>query len=290
MMITAVILAAIIFINYVPAASDWNKEQISKINETDEFCFYVISDIHNNVPAFDMFLNSLEKENSFVIVNGDFAHMGTNEEYNLALNMFKKIEMPTIVGIGNHEVASGNDLMFKRMFGPTYFSFEISENLFIIMDNSLENIDVDQYKWLKQELDKDVQRKFVVMHIPIFNPWKEDYNTQDASILSELFKEKNVTLVIASHEHRFQEFFFDDTRYVITGAIGGTTNESFSYIDVCINDDVSITKIEFGEQRQHQQEFNTGMFPIFIIFLKAILLAIVIYFTIPFLKKNFRFK
>ncbi len=289
LVITIIILTGIFIISYLPLDTDWNQQQIMKINKSKEFCFFVVSDMHNNFPAFNSFLESINKNYSFGFVVGDSAHTGTNEEFKITTHLLKKIPIPIIFVIGNHEVWTGSEFAYKQIFGKTYFSFNISDSQFIILDNSFGSIDVEQFEWLKQELNKKYTNKFIIMHIPIINPFKNIYNTPDAIILENLFKEKNVTFVISADLHNYAEFSKDGINYLLTGSGGGTTNNSFNYIDVCITkNNIAWEKIDFGKQSDIEQKFYVAIWPALVIIYKAVLIVIVAHLVMDYLRKNLR--
>ena len=282
---TAIFLTALAIVCSFPLVSNWNQDQISKITNKNNFCFAVVGDTNNNIAAFSKLADSLNKNCSFIVINGNLVSYGTNEEYYLALNQIKKINLPAIVVIGDHEILSGSKLIFEEIFGETYFSFNNSNNLFVILDNSLGYVDAKQYNWLKNELNKNYENKIVIMHAP----WRDMNISPNGKNLEELFKTKNVSLVISTRANRYTNFSKDRVNYLIVGSSGGITNESFSYAKVCINhNNIKIDNIEFDKENKIEQLFNTLIWPGLIFGYKILLIGIVTYLGLEFLKHQRR--
>lgn len=292
-------LVVICVISYMPPATNWNARQIEKIQQDvtkENFCFAVISDVHNNIPAFNKFLHALSPETRFIVVNGDFIHYGFNEEYHLALYNFRKTELPVLANIGNHEVQDGGRMMFKRIFGAPYYSFNISKNQFIFLDNSFGSIDVGQHEWLKNELSKDFEKRIIFIHIPPINPVTESLDilphTPEHEILEEAFQEARVSFVVSGHIHSFREFEKDGVSYLITGSGGGETHrtwqeKSFSYAEFCLVDgEILVEKIDFAEQIHPMQLLNVSFIMILTLFYKIVLICLLIYFVVKYVFKK----
>ena len=60
--------------------------------------------------------------------------------------------IPFLTAVGNHDLDNGSG-NYQEIFGPTYYSFQIGQNYFIVLDASTEpSFDKTQLKWLEDEL------------------------------------------------------------------------------------------------------------------------------------------
>ncbi len=275
MVLVVAILVSIIVIGYIPPANNWNNHQISDIKNDSNYCFSVIGNINGDIYIFNHFLN-LSGDSSFVVIDGNFIDEGIIEEYSQFVHNARRYDVPTIFGIGSSESPYGSDLMFKSIFGNPYFSFNTSNSLFIILDNSLGSIDIDQYNWLNKSLSDNAKNKVIIMNNPIINPSESKYETPDGKLLDYLFREKNVTLVISSNEKDFV-FEKEGVKYVNLG-----NDNNVTYTRVCVSGngiDVSLGHIP--------RQVDLNLIPTFFIVCKATLLAILIYFSVDILRKEF---
>jgi len=277
--VAILILVAFILIGYLPPANNWNFKEIKKIKNDSYFCFSVIGDINGNILLFDKFLRHTN-DSSFVVIDGNFINAGTIEGYLPVINAAKKAKVPILFVAGENENFYGNSLIFNNIFGNSYFSFNVSNSLFIVLDNSFGSIDVDQYNWLNKQLSEPFKNKFVFIHSPIINPWQSKYNTDDGKILDYLFNDKNVTLVISS-DKKYSSFVKGNVSYVIVGKSGN----NFNYLNVCISDgEFTIQRVEFASDKDLNY---VDLIYAFFIICKALLLALVLYFSVNILRKEF---
>ena len=282
----AVFLMAIAIVCSFPLTSNWNQNQISKIKKESSFCFAVISNTNNNIEAYSNLANSINTNCSFLIIDGNFVHYSTNEEYYLALSQMKQLNTPTIAAMGVHEITSGNKLIFEEMFGRTYFSFNVSDNLFVVLDNSLGFIDAQQYKWLSNELNKDYKNKIVIMHLPLFLSANKSYMPNSSNI-ENLFTENGVRMVVSTHDSKYSKFSREGIDYIVVGNEKGATKDDLTYARVYINNGVlSTNKVIFDRETPSEQFLNTSIWPSIIFGYKIVIIGIICYLGLEFLKKQ----
>ncbi|MCD6575552.1 MAG: hypothetical protein J7K73_00120 [Nanoarchaeota archaeon] len=281
--VAVIILSVIVIASYISPISNWNSKQISNISVGSNYCFSVIGDINGDFPLLEDFLSSAAPTNRFVFVDGNFINLNLGGEYLLLSHVLNKINIPTIFVIGENEVSAGSSYMYRSVFGAPYFSFKIADTLFVVVDNSLGSVDVDQYNWLSNTLTNNSRRKIVIMNNPIINPWMSEYETPDGKVLDYLFKEKNVSLVVSSNDE-FAVFMKDGVKYVNLGS----NEKNVTYTRVCVGGNGLDVFIGHIERKDGFREFiYTSLIPGLFIICKALLLALVLHFSVKILRREF---
>ena len=217
---------------------------------------------------------------AFVIHGGDIIYDAiktadaekAEAQYGLYKNELAPIiKSPFYHSIGNHDVFAWVALpdpdpvpllygkeMFKKYFGPAYYSFNYKHCHFIVIDSIGKTttdsgeatyhgfVDDIQLEWLKKDLDA-VENKapiIVVSHIPMINALASVFGTRSelvpgpdgkgtpkhqiqnlARVLGEDLRGRNIRLALAGHYHTFEEVHWNsnehDTRFVVGGSICG---------------------------------------------------------------------
>jgi 3',5'-cyclic AMP phosphodiesterase CpdA len=230
---TLIILALILFLNFAFAIEGaWNFTQLKKIDKTKkEFSFIVFSD-SRDAPELVMknLIAKVNREDAiFAICVGDLVTNGTEEEFTFFIKRIKRINMPLLTVLGNHDIGKNGKAVYYKLFGHLYYSFRIGNSYFIVLDNANEkNIDPRQMAWLKNELKKSqkYRYRFVFMHVPLYDPRVgnivghslEDFNF--AKKLNAIFDKYNVTMLFTSHIHAYLKGIWRKTPYIITGGGG----------------------------------------------------------------------
>jgi 3',5'-cyclic AMP phosphodiesterase CpdA len=102
----------------------------------------------------------------FGVIMGDVAQLGTNEEYLRDIAALDKTGKPYYVLPGNHD--DQNREAFEKYFGKGYQYFEYGNNLFILLDSTIEDdgIGETQRGMIKTALaqHKGVDNIFVFTH------------------------------------------------------------------------------------------------------------------------------
>ncbi len=209
--------------------------------------FVVASDSHYGQPKTDFDgmiekiigqVNSFHKENplDFCVINGDIIH---NEKplLPLAKKQIEKLSMPWFVTRGNHDMVSTD--YWQEVWGtPVNHDVVIKKKGIILGDTSNEEgkyLSPDLV-WLKQTLDKHLQRKqvFLFLHIP---QAKWTANGIDTPAFFELIKQyPNLKAVFHGHEHDQDgvkmsnniPFFFDSH----IGGSWGTAYKGFRVVEL----------------------------------------------------------
>ncbi|MCK5028030.1 MAG: metallophosphoesterase [Bacteroidales bacterium] len=183
---------------------------LSNNNETsEEIKFAVLADSHYDYHELDEALvniNSIE-DIDFVLVNGDIADHGYLKEYELFHEKMKRLNMPYLTVIGNHDYRSNGIDIYTEMYGEPNKSFIFKNNLFVLFDDVFwESNKMPDMDWLEKELKYSNQYNncFVFAHIP---PYSDQFTKERGSNYEQLMDTYNVDLSIHGHVH---EYIYDD--------------------------------------------------------------------------------
>lgn len=134
--------------------------------------------------------------------------------------------------LGNHDLAVGAETL-RRVFGPAYYSFNIEQAHFVILDTEQAGekgrITGKQWEWLVSDLQSAVlagaRYLFVALHQPLFpvdghRGSSLDRYPRERDRLHALFVQTGVACVFQGHEHLFNRQDRDGVTYVITGGGG----------------------------------------------------------------------
>jgi len=218
--------------HYIPSAvQDRNKSEISriKVNPAD-FYFAVFGDHKGHDACYEPLLHELDhdKQIAFAIEVGDLLREGRRWFYRRSLNQIEKnLSIPFLAVIGNNDLYRGS-ANFRQIFGPTYYSFEIGPNYFIVLDTSARFLfDATQRQWLEAELQKSQASRvrLVFMHVPPFDPRGPGFvkclSEKDGKDLLHLFRRYHVTHLFGAHIHGYFSGLKEGVPYTITGGAGG---------------------------------------------------------------------
>ena len=212
--------------------SDWNKKGISriKISDPENFSFAVFGDNKGNSSVFEPLLRDIDRrmDIAFAIGVGDLVGSGKIGQYRYLLNQIQKyLTIPFVAVPGNHDFNKINGFSnYRQVFGPTYYTFQIGQAYFIVLDSTKESsFDKAELRWLDDELQKAQTSKvlFVFMHIPPFNPRGGSgfLPEKDRKDLSDLLRRYNVSHLFASHVHGYFSGVWEGVPYTVTGGAGG---------------------------------------------------------------------
>ncbi len=153
----------------------------------------------------------------FVAILGDICSENINSFAKIA-EVTYKAEKPVYGIIGNHDrnydaktfpQASAN---FKQVFGPDYYSFDIGDVHFVVLDSVYFNgkggsygagFNKPQLKWLAQDISMVDKDKMVVlmMHIPLVNSRKSG-GCSNRDEVFKLLEDRTVpTIALSGHWH-----------------------------------------------------------------------------------------
>ncbi len=211
------------------ANKNLNEKNIQKLIAAavpDTVKFILIGDsqrFYNELDDFVEIANTL-KGIQFVVLAGDISDFGLNKEFDWIARSLKKLQVPFISVIGNHDMLANGRLVYKEMFGAEDFTFRVGPNKFICLNtNSLEvgfNGSLPNLTWLQQQLSDTAtySNAFVISHIPPFDGGFDDKLEQPYAAV--LATNQKVRLSLHGHQHRFSRSipYNDGKEYIIVGS------------------------------------------------------------------------
>ncbi|MBI4794704.1 MAG: metallophosphoesterase [Deltaproteobacteria bacterium] len=213
-------------------AHDWMATNLKKIkvNQQNEISFAVFGDNKNSFTTFEELLKHIDQDHdiAFALDLGDLVYDGEKEKYRYFFNQLRRnLHLPILTAIGNHELKENGRGLYYDIFGPFYYSFQIGNNYFIVLDDANEiGLDFWQSRWLEEELIKSqhFSTRFIFMHVPLFDPrggmYKHCLPEREAHKLAVLFQKYRVTHIFASHIHGYFNGQWQGVPYTITGGAG----------------------------------------------------------------------
>ncbi|PSR56899.1 metallophosphoesterase [Adhaeribacter arboris] len=234
---------------------DLNKKNLARIaalslQPQDTLRFGLISDnqrFYNELEDVVKALNAYsaqEKRLHFVINCGDLTDFGLQEEYVWQLNRTKKLKMPYLAIIGNHDCVANGKKIYQAMYGPMDFTFEIAGSKFVVLNtNSLEfSYPVPEMEYMRQTManSHEYRNLFVLSHVP---PFDTDFNKDLKAEFAQLLRIHQVPYSIHGHQHNFSfsQPFQDGQDYLVVDTI---QNRNFIVVTV-VGKQVSFQKIDF---------------------------------------------
>jgi 3',5'-cyclic AMP phosphodiesterase CpdA len=123
---------------------------------------------------------------------------------------------------------NGSNSNYREIFGPTYYTFQVGQSYFIVLDATTESgFDRAELQWLRDELKKAKTSRscFVFMHVPLLDPRGNGFHKclpeRDARDLLDLFRFYKVSHLFAGHIHGYFSGVWEGIPYTITGGAGG---------------------------------------------------------------------
>jgi len=224
-----------------------NKKEVEKVR------FLVLSDLHSGYKTFVPELKSIDKkETDFLVWNGDIVNWGYPTEYMIMSSISQSYPIPVYTTIGNHDIWNDGRKLYRRYFGPEYYSFVYKESTFIFLDTSEGVLGSAQIEWLENELEgKEDQRIFVFSHMSPIDTVLGSYDTSqlidpelsrtmyskaESDYLLEVMDLYNVDSFFSGHSHIMGSTLLNGTLYISSGALGGTVSgeHQVGYLDCVI--------------------------------------------------------
>ncbi len=227
-------------------AQDWNQRQLKQIKVPvgDNLTFAVLGDSRSNPQVFEQVLKRMDRDPSlaFAIDLGDLVETGSVENFQNFLDRVRhNLHLPFLTVLGNHDLEKEHGArLYRRIFGPDYYSFQIKDNYFIVVnDVGKTGLGEAQWRWLERELkqSRTYKTSLMFLHIPLCDPrGGENHHAlseDNGRKLAALLRQYHVTHVFAGHIHSYFSGNWDGVPYTITAGAGaplyGTDPEHFFY-------------------------------------------------------------
>lgn len=290
----------------------YNIKKIEQISTPKDFSFAVLGNIKSSLDVFDKKISkklNTDKKLNFVISTGNSVINGAEDKYRILNKSLNRIQIPTIVGIGDKETSNNGAFKFYKHYGPFYFSYSIGDSYFLFLDTTGETSKEWQKEWVLKELRTSVafKYKFVFMN-------KSPFKIQDASLLNnqnqyiedadygeyltDIFSKYKVTSVFSSGAEVFNTKNYKNVQYFVTGGAGGSllinnSNSYYHYIKVVVTDGqvkYDIIKQSTSSNLSVYRIFENGWFYLHSIFYLNFFKFILILFLYIFLAIIIKYK
>ncbi|MCD8185913.1 MAG: metallophosphoesterase [Rikenellaceae bacterium] len=157
----------------------------------------------------------------FVLHGGDVTDFGLGREYEWIHKTMRKLHVPYVALIGNHDILGNGLDVYEKMYGDLNFSFIAGTVKFVCVNTNALEFDysyaVPDFGFLTREREEDPGRPFeqtvVAMHA---NPYGEQFNNNVAPVFQgHLRRLKNLRFCMHAHAHKLMvtDFFEDGITY-----------------------------------------------------------------------------
>jgi hypothetical protein len=125
-------------------ARDWNSRNLARLQalKGDTLTFAVLGDNRNNPAVFEALLKQMARDPGleFAIHLGDMVPSGELKNYQDFFHSLQNyLKLPLLAVIGNHELSQDPDgRLYRKIFGPRDFAFQLGGSYFIMLDNAGE--------------------------------------------------------------------------------------------------------------------------------------------------------
>lgn len=239
---------------------EWNNQHAEIVLSvpTDDYCFYVASDVHvsESVEHLTTFLTLERNDNTayFSLILGDmvdkkgvFDLFGSSLTYN-SDTQTRNDTLFTVVG--NHDLYFNQWNDYASYFATSTYKFVVEtphyKDVYFALDSGSATLGQKQLQWLKEQLfeSRNTYRKRIVFtHTNFFKNdcsqlFSGNYSESELFELTDLFAQNNVDLVLTGHTHVFSESVYKNVRYLTVGALAESEN-ILSYLVVHCGESVT---------------------------------------------------
>jgi serine/threonine-protein phosphatase CPPED1 len=192
-------------------STEWIETNIQAVQQLKEpVCFAVIGGNSVDRKAFQHMLTRINGNTNiqFTVNLANMVKQGTEQEIIDLVNLYKNTcGKPLLPAFGTHDSGSMNSGVYAFFFGPLYYSFQVGNVVFVMMDTSLPaSISDQQFRWLEATITMSHERHYqtlVFMSVPLQGPENSTGSPFIARGKSEkllaLFRRFPPTHVFSSH-------------------------------------------------------------------------------------------
>ena len=198
------------------------QKSVRESAKTDIFKIVVLSDTHDYYDGLEKqisYINKHRTEYDFVIITGDMSNVGLVEEFEATKKRLKKLTLPFITTVGNHDLLIDGRKIYKRVFGEDTYAFEYKNTKFILYNNnnweSPNNI--PNIPWLEDQLIKNTSPNLIVLSHVAPND-KDRYSNDEIEYLKSIINFYNVNYYINGHNHNPGASTFGNAVQLTAGA------------------------------------------------------------------------
>ena len=159
----------------------------------------------------------------FGVFTGDIVIKGNKQTWDAIDRDIAQLGIPVYFAAGNHDLLTGRKL-YKARYGPTYYSFNYHNDLFIVLDPNLAgwNMRGKQLEFLREQINSNYNKAaniFVFFHQLLW--WERD-NIYKEVHPNSLYKRKDTINFWTEVEPLFRDL--PNQVHMIAGGIGAHNN------------------------------------------------------------------
>ncbi|MBN2895163.1 MAG: metallophosphoesterase [Campylobacterales bacterium] len=208
-----------------PGREGQNTKNIARI-EAQQLAYplriALISDTHSYYHGLEEVLSSIKHDRfDFVLHAGDITDAGLQKEYDLYDDYRKKLSIPFVHAVGNHDALTNGMAVFRNRYGLFDFSFRVAQTHFIVFNNNTWEFGNAAYDltWLESELQEARAAGgniILINHIPT-----EDFRFDKARMTAykALLERYEVSLIICGHDHAHRIETIGSVTQVVVGSV-----------------------------------------------------------------------
>ncbi|OON71201.1 metallophosphoesterase [Hymenobacter sp. CRA2] len=176
----------------------------------DSLRFVFVGDSQRFYDEADAFVKSVNQQPgvAFVAIAGDISDFGLIREMRWVHDRLKKLDVPYLTVIGNHDQVGNGRESYQKVYGPLNYSFEYGGTRFVLVDtNGREygfNGRVPDVPWVQRALSEPgpgIRRQVVMSHVP---PMDADFDPQlERPYVQALNDAPRVAFELNGHRHDF---------------------------------------------------------------------------------------
>lgn len=191
-----------------------NIAKIKKIEEStptrDSIKIGLFSDTHHYFSETEDVISKFNKmkDIDFVVIVGDITNQGLLTEYEWAYDVFKKLDVPFVVLIGNHDCLNYGIEIFKKMYGDLNFTFSFKGVEFICFENNSWESETPDYKWLENTAAQSTYAYRVhFSHVPNHNSAAGRFSSKEIKRFNNIMA-NYFDIAIHGHGHFDTDYAF----------------------------------------------------------------------------------
>ncbi|MCB2406423.1 metallophosphoesterase family protein [Hymenobacter lucidus] len=141
----------------------------------------------------------------FLVVAGDISDFGMAREMRWVNEKLRKLKVPYVTVIGNHDSVGNGRKAYEEIFGPLNYSFLYGDTKFILVDTNGREYNFDGHipnmPWFNQQVSnlEGARRQVVISHVP---PQDVDFDPAVRDPYAQALREaKNLVFEMNGHNH-----------------------------------------------------------------------------------------
>jgi Icc protein len=192
-----------------PSETHLTSKELRKVVASGEpngaWSFLAFGDTHDDYDNLERSVELMNQTDArFALIAGDLCDRGTLQEFEWSGELYRRLKMPFLTVIGNHDELSDGVKIYERMYGPRNYAFEHGGLKFVVFDsNTLENSGAPSRDWITDQVQDHGSSKVVLLtHQSVTEPNDLEGGT-NKEFYDELLRGGDVSLVVHGHLDEF---------------------------------------------------------------------------------------